>query len=68
MINEAQRARKIEDFKTAVTLVDPIIQEHGLQDQEGSKNIFMTQGVSFSKVDQHVDHVIRVADWLGEED
>lgn len=54
---------KPEAWATASGLVEPIVQQHGLEDYKGGAN-FMTTGSTFSKVEQHIDHILHVAEWL----
>ena len=49
-------------FSAARELVDPIIFMHELTDQKIGGPFNTTTVIS--KVDQHIDQIVRVADWL----
>lgn len=51
-----------EAWNIATELIDPIIAEHGLETFRTGPPFGHT--TTFTKVDQHIDHVIRIADWL----
>lgn len=51
----------------AVEMVVPIIEDHGLEEYKVNypgSTIFHTSNSSMTKVDQNVDHIIHVAEWL----
>jgi hypothetical protein len=49
-------------WEAATELINPIIEQHGLEEYK-SGNPFTSMS-TFSKVDQHIDHTIKVANWL----
>lgn len=58
---ENERIR-LDAWNAAVDMVKPIIDEHGLEEY---KTGAMFSSVStMTKVDQHIDHTMRVANWL----
>ena len=57
---------KIEAWKKATEFVDPIVEKHGLQDVREGQVIFTTGFVS-TKVNQHINHIMDVANWLLDE-
>jgi hypothetical protein len=54
---------RVEAWKIAVTLVDPIVEKHGLDAVKLPSPAFTYPPIS-TKVDQHVEHILRVASWL----
>lgn len=50
-------------FIKAGTMVSPIIEQHGIEDHQDGGAVFV-RGVTVTAVDQHIDHIMRVADWL----
>lgn len=53
-------------FVKAKDLVDPIVEQHGLKPRRSAAPFFGI-GYEISSAEQHVDLIIRVADWLSEE-
>lgn len=53
-------------FNEAGKMIDPIIEQHHLVDYKSSSMAFTT-GTTVTCVEQHLDAIIRVADWLMEE-
>lgn len=52
-------------WEMAAELVIPIVEDHGLEEyRSGPSNILMPAPHVTTKVDQNIDHIIRVADWL----
>lgn len=52
-------------WNVATELVIPIIEDHGLEEyRAGPQNILVPGPHLVTKVDQNIDHIIRVADWL----
>lgn len=54
---------RLEAWNRASDLVRPIIDEHGLEIYRMGAQMF-NSGSTMTKVDQHIDHTMRVADWL----
>lgn len=54
-------------FRKAKELVDPIIDQHGLEAYREAPNIFVPPG-NRSAVDQHINHILYIAEWLMEGD
>lgn len=48
-------------FETADTMVQPLVNQHDLKDHN-SGPVFTSNPVT--KIDQHITHILRVADWL----
>lgn len=63
---EEQVAARAEVFKVARNLVGPIIEKHGLTRYQVGGSI-ITPGSSVTEVDQSLDAITRVADWLMED-
>jgi len=59
---------RIKAWKKASELVEPIIERHGLEIVAVGGAMFTNPPVKHTKVDQHIDHIMRVAEWLREED
>lgn len=52
----------------AVGKIEPLVNVHELESYRGPAQAF-SSGPMYTKVDQHVEHILRVANWLlGEED
>lgn len=59
--------KRINAWTLAAELVDPIVELHGLEDFNSGANttIFSSIGGSHvTKVDQHISHIMNVAEWL----
>lgn len=54
---------RMEALITANGFVEPIIDKHGLEPYVLGSSIFNPTS-KFTKVDQHLDQVLRIADWL----
>lgn len=54
----------------AEEILGKIIDQHGLEDYELQTSFVIgpSRTTRMTQVDQHLDHVIRIADWLLEED
>jgi hypothetical protein len=50
-------------WKKAKKLVDPIVELHGLQQIKGPAN-FLGSSSEQTPVDQHIGHILTVAEWL----
>lgn len=50
-------------FDMASQMIDPIIEKHGLEEYRSAAPVFHS-GSMFTKVEQHIDETIKVADWL----
>lgn len=55
-------------FESANELVKPIIEQHGLEEYKQGSVAFFSTPSTMTKVDQHIDQIIRVADWLLDRD
>lgn len=53
-------------FNEAGKMVDPLVEKHGLTEYK-SNSTMLAQGSTVTLVEQHLDAIIRVADWLMEE-
>lgn len=54
-------------WEIATELVIPIIEDHGLEEYKTGP-AFLTHGTTMTKVDQNVENIIRVANWLLDRD
>lgn len=61
-INDDKVKERVDIFLASKTLVDSIVSEHGLEIYRAGQVFGSTS--TYTKVDQHIDHVIRVANWL----
>lgn len=58
--------QKVDLWKMASQLIDPMIEQHGIE--------LVTSGPMFgptyktTKIEQHINHIISVADWLADRD
>lgn len=59
-------ARRITTWNTARDMVQPIVAIHGLEEYRSGAPF--GQQSTFTKVDQHLDHIMHVADWLLEKE
>ena len=55
--------RRIDIFEKACELVAPIIERHGVENYKIGNQV-MVHGTTMTKSEQHIDHILRVADWL----
>ena len=60
-VDEVAKRRAV--WESAEELVAPIVLVHGLEAYNTGTNIF-AQSTKMTPVDQHVEVIIRVADWL----
>lgn len=60
---DEQVQRRIEVFNIAARMVSGLVLEHGLETYTNAGSI-LVNGYNVTKVDQHLDHILRVADWL----
>lgn len=56
-------SRKLEALRLAESIVEPIVEKHGLKEYKGGAPV-LYQASTFTVVDQHIDHILHVADWL----
>ena len=56
---------KREAWLCAVDMVEPIIEEHALE--QYSVDSLAGTTMTHTELDQHIDQIIRVADWLLED-
>lgn len=61
--NAEKFSEKLLAFGAAAELVQPIVEQHGLETMGVGGNL-MAPATKLSAVDQHVDQIIRLADWL----
>lgn len=54
---------RLNAFNMAAGLVDPMVLNHGLAEYQ-TRNPILGSGTTITVVDQHIDHIIRVAEWL----
>jgi hypothetical protein len=54
---------RVDAWNAAIGLIEPIVEAHGLEEYHTSQTPF-TRGSTFTKVDQHINHVLNVANWL----
>lgn len=50
-------------FEMASEMIEPIIEKHGLEAYRSAAPVFHS-GSMFTKVEQHIDETIKVAEWL----
>jgi hypothetical protein len=56
--------RRLKAWKMATEIVNPIIEQHGVEDISAPGSApFITSG-KITKVEQHITHIMTVADWL----
>lgn len=58
--------RKLEAWTLAAELVKPIIEQHTLKQTSPGSSMFATGNTVITPVDQHIEHIIGVAEWLME--
>lgn len=58
--------KKMQAWLFATGMVQPIVEQHGLEKYPTGGNIF-SPGTTITPVDQHIDSALRVADWLLED-
>ena len=51
-------------WKKAAHLVEPIVEKHGLKQYAPGASIFVTGTSVSTPVDQHINHILTVAEWL----
>ena len=54
---------RLKALGAAKHVVDPLVEQHGLEPYQMGAPAF-TRGSTVTKVDQHIDNLLRVADWL----
>jgi len=57
---------KLEAWTIAQSLIEPIVETHGLKPVTSGAQIFSTPAVESTPVEQHIDQIIRVAEWFRE--
>lgn len=50
-------------FIKASVMLEPLVEQHGIEDHQDGGQLFV-RGVTVTAIDQHLDHIMRVADWL----
>jgi hypothetical protein len=63
---EFEITTRIRLFKKASKLIAPIIAEHGIESYRGGGGAVLVPGQMYSAVDQHIEHILNVANWLEE--
>lgn len=64
-----QLAERLTVWDRAAELVAPIVEKHGLETYKVGSTVISYGTSTFTSVDQHIDHILRVANWLiGEEE
>jgi len=58
--------KRLDAWYAAAAAVKPVIEQHGLKDR-ATGNVLVANAW-FSAVDQHIDQIMRVADWLLEDE
>jgi hypothetical protein len=58
----AVNEERFEAWQMAYAMVTPIVEQHGLQTYRNGSPF--GPGVTYTPVEQHVEQVTRVADWL----
>lgn len=53
---------RFQAFLTAKTLIDPLVEKHGLTEVRSGAPFQVTY--TNTPVEQHLEHILRVADWL----
>lgn len=64
--NRSKLLRRETVFLMASQLVGPIVEKHGLEPTK-SAWVQADSGYTITAVEQHLDHILRVANWLLEE-
>lgn len=59
--------RRLDAWNCASSLVSPIVELHGLTEYKSNSTI-LAGGYTTTAVDQHVGHIIHVANWLLDEE
>lgn len=54
---------RLAAFNAAKELIEPIVDKHGLEPVKMAAPAF-TQTSTLTQVDQHISHILDVADWL----
>jgi len=62
-INTEDVATRRVAWEASQEMVKPIIEAHGLEQYSSGDQLFV-KGAIVTKVDQNIDHILRVADWL----
>jgi hypothetical protein len=55
---------RLEAWQYAAELVNPIVEQHGLERYSPGANIFSTGISVMTPVEQHINHILNVAEWL----
>lgn len=50
-------------FIKASVMLEPLVEQHGIEDHQDGGQLFV-RGVTVTAIDQHLDHIMRIADWL----
>lgn len=70
VITEDEQSKRIADriklFESASYLVTPIITEHGIESYRNGGKAVLVPGLMYTAVEQHIQHIIEVANWLEE--
>ena len=56
--------KRKEAWKTAAKLIEPIVKKHGLEKYSPGASLFTTGTGVVTPVEQHINHILNVADWL----
>lgn len=56
-------AHREQIFIKASVMLEPLVEQHGIEDHKDGGAIFVN-GATVTKIDQHIDHIMRIADWL----
>lgn len=54
---------RLEAWGAARVMVQEIVDQHGLEDQKMGGPVFRSSP-TITKVDQHLQHIVHIADWL----
>lgn len=69
-VSEQEMHNRMQAFTTSQALIAPVIDQHTLEELKETKSVstgvFTATPVlqTTSKVEQHIDHILTVADWL----
>lgn len=57
-------AHREQIFIKASVMLEPIVEQHGIADHRDGGSAIFVSAPMVTKIDQHLDHIMRVADWL----
>lgn len=60
--------KRLKAWNDASELVEPIVEKHGLNQISPGGNMFGNGPAILTPVDQHIEHIFTVAEWLMKEE